>query len=93
MLRRQFLGRKKQELPDRGLQIDLHGLQLNITTLIKEQNHEQHYGIEHIALTVDDYPGMLAKLKANGVEMLEEPPPNKATVSASSRQQTARRPS
>jgi hypothetical protein len=70
MLRRQFLGRKKQELPDRGLQIDLHGLQLNITTSIKEHKHEQP-----IALTIDDYPGTLPKRKANGVEMLEEPTP------------------
>jgi Glyoxalase/Bleomycin resistance protein/Dioxygenase superfamily len=31
---------------------------------------------EHIALTVDDYLGTLSKLKANGVEMLEELPPN-----------------
>ena len=54
--------------------VNLHGLQLNITTLIKEQT--QHYGIEHIALTVDDYPGTLSMLKANGVEMLEEPRPN-----------------
>ena len=66
----------KQEIPGRGVQVDLHGLQLNITTLISSQNHEQHYGIEHIALNVDDYPGTLAKLKANGVKVLEELPPN-----------------
>src|SRR5262249_12013399 len=69
-----FGARIKQEIPVRGLQVDLHGLQL--TTLIKEQNHEQHYGIEHIALAVDDYPGTLSKLKANGVEILRELPPN-----------------
>jgi catechol 2,3-dioxygenase-like lactoylglutathione lyase family enzyme len=67
--------RIKQETPGRGLQVDLHGPLLYITTLIKEQNHEQHYGIGHIALTVGD-PGMLSKLKANGVEMLDELPPN-----------------
>ena len=71
-----FGARIKQEIPGRGLQVDVHGLQLNITTLIKEQNHEQHYGIEHIALTVDDYSGMLSKLKANGVKILEELPHN-----------------
>jgi catechol 2,3-dioxygenase-like lactoylglutathione lyase family enzyme len=71
-----FGARIKEEIPGRGLQVDLHGLQLNITTLIKEQNHGQHYGIEHIALTVDDYPGTLSKLRANGVEILEELPPN-----------------
>jgi hypothetical protein len=51
-------------------------LQLNITTLIASQNHEQHYGIEHIAVQTDDYPGTLAKLKANDVGILEEMPPN-----------------
>ena len=66
----------KREVPGRGFQVDLHGLQLNITTLIASQNHEQHYGIEHIAVQTDDYPGTLAKLKANGVRILEEMPPN-----------------
>ena len=67
-----FGARIKQEIPGRGLQVDLHGLQLNITTLIATQNHEQHYGIEHIAMNVEDYPGTLARLKANGVGVLEE---------------------
>ncbi|MBV9685877.1 MAG: hypothetical protein JO096_01525, partial [Alphaproteobacteria bacterium] len=47
--------------------MNLHGLTLNITTLISTQNHEQHYGIEHIALDTDDYPGAMAKLRENGV--------------------------
>jgi catechol 2,3-dioxygenase-like lactoylglutathione lyase family enzyme len=66
----------KAEIPGRGFRLDLHGLQLNITTLIASQNHEQHYGIEHIAVQTDDYQGTLAKLKANGVRILEEMPPN-----------------
>jgi predicted enzyme related to lactoylglutathione lyase len=66
----------KSDIPGRGYQLDLHGLQLNITGLIAAQNHEQHYGIEHIAVNTDDYPGTLAKLKANGVKILEELPPN-----------------
>jgi predicted enzyme related to lactoylglutathione lyase len=66
----------KSEIPGRGVQLDLHGLQLNITTLIAAQNHEQHYGIEHIAVNTDDYAGTLAKLKANGVKILEELTPN-----------------
>jgi hypothetical protein len=52
------------------------GLQLNITTLIDSQKHEQHYGIEHIAVQTDDYQGTLAKLKANGVHIPEEMSPN-----------------
>ena len=62
----------KREVPGRGYQLDLHGLQLNVTTIIDTQKHEQHVGIEHIALQTDDYPGTLAKLKANGAKILEE---------------------
>ena len=62
----------KREVPGRGYQLDLHGLQLNITTIIDTQNHEQKLGIEHIALQTDDYAGTMARLKANGVRILEE---------------------
>lgn len=64
------------DIPGRGVRVNLHGLQLNITTLISVQNHEQHYGIEHIAVETDDYPGTLARLRGNGVRILEELPPN-----------------
>ena len=62
----------KREVPGRGFQLDLHGLQLNITTIIDTQNHEQKLGIEHIAVQTDDYAGTMARLKANGVKILEE---------------------
>ena len=62
----------KREVPGRGFQLDLSGLQLNITTIIDSQNHEQKLGIEHIALQTDDYPATLARLKQNGVKILEE---------------------
>ncbi len=62
----------KREVPGRGFQVDLHGLQLNITTIIDTQKHEQKLGIEHIALQTDDYAGTLARLKQNGVKILEE---------------------
>lgn len=62
----------KQEMPGRGWQIDLLGLQLNITTIIEEQNHAQFLGIEHMAVVTDDYPGTLATLQENGVAILEE---------------------
>jgi catechol 2,3-dioxygenase-like lactoylglutathione lyase family enzyme len=67
-----FGARKKAEVPGRGWQLDLHGTQLNITTLIAEQKHEQNYGLEHMAVVTDDYPGTLAKLRENGVAILEE---------------------
>jgi catechol 2,3-dioxygenase-like lactoylglutathione lyase family enzyme len=66
----------KAEIPGRGFRLDLHGLQLNVTTLIASQSHEQQYGIEHIAVETDDYAGTLARMRANGVRVLEEMAPN-----------------
>ena len=63
------------EIGTRGYRVDLHGVALNITTLIDTQHREQRYGLEHIALDTDDYPGTLARLRANGVRILEELPP------------------
>jgi catechol 2,3-dioxygenase-like lactoylglutathione lyase family enzyme len=63
----------KDEIDGR-VRLDLHGLQLNITGLITAQNHEQHYGIEHMAVETTDYAGTLAKLRKNGVRVLEELP-------------------
>ena len=60
----------------RGYRVNLHGLTLNITTLIDTQSREQHLGIEHLAVDTDDYSGTLARLRANGVRVLEELPPN-----------------
>ena len=62
----------KDRPPGRGVNLDLHGLQLNITRINAEQNHEQHYGIEHIAVQTDDFDGTMAALRANGVTILEE---------------------
>ena len=64
------------EIPGRGCRLDLHGLQLNITGIVASQSRKQLYGIEHIAVDTDDYAGTMAKLKANGVRILEEMPPN-----------------
>ncbi len=63
---------KKMEMPGRGWQLDLHGTQLNITGIMTDQNHEQAYGIEHMAVTVDDYSATIARLRGNGVAILEE---------------------
>ena len=40
-----------------------------MTTIIADQNHEQHVGIEHIAIETDDYAGALANFKKNGAQM------------------------
>jgi predicted enzyme related to lactoylglutathione lyase len=62
----------KQETPSCGCQLDLHGMQLNVTTINPDQNHAQHVGIEHIAIETDDYAGALANFRKNGAEILEE---------------------
>jgi predicted enzyme related to lactoylglutathione lyase len=62
----------KAEIPGRGFQLDLHGVQLNITGIIAEQKHTQHYGIEHMAVVTDDFPATLSKLRQNGATILEE---------------------
>ena len=62
----------KRETPGRGCQLDLHGVQVNVTTINADQNHEQHVGIEHIAIETDDYPDALANLKKNGAQVVEE---------------------
>ena len=59
---------------DTGYNLDLHGLQLNVTDNNAGQTRQQNYGIEHIALNTADYPGTLASLRAKGVTILEELP-------------------
>ena len=55
-----------------GYQLNLHGLQVNVTTIQATQNHVQHHGIEHLALESSDYDATMASVRANGVEVLEE---------------------
>jgi catechol 2,3-dioxygenase-like lactoylglutathione lyase family enzyme len=57
--------------PD-SYRLDLHGLRLNVSGLIATQRREQRYGMEHVALDTDDYPGTMARLRASGVKVLEE---------------------
>ena len=60
------------EIGTRGYRLDLHGLTLNVTTLVEDQTRQQVYGMEHFALNTDDLNGAVAKLKANGAQVLEE---------------------
>jgi predicted enzyme related to lactoylglutathione lyase len=60
------------EIGTRGYRLDLHGLTLNITGIIADQSRQQLYGMEHFALNTDDLDGVVAKLKANGAQVLEE---------------------
>jgi len=60
------------EIGTRGYRLDLHGLTVNVTTLIADQTRQQVYGMEHFALNTDDLDGVVAKLKASGAKVLEE---------------------
>jgi lactoylglutathione lyase len=60
------------EIGTRGYRLDLHGLTINLTTHIEDQTRQQLYGMEHFALNTDDLDGTIAKLKANGAQVLEQ---------------------
>jgi catechol 2,3-dioxygenase-like lactoylglutathione lyase family enzyme len=60
------------EIGTRGYRLDLHGLTINLTTHVEEQTRQQLYGMEHFALNTDDLDGTVAKLKANGAQVLEQ---------------------
>lgn len=52
--------------------LDLHGLSLNVTKFLEQQKREQKYGMEHIALDTDELDNIVAKLKARGINILEQ---------------------
>src|SRR3954451_16950103 len=62
----------KNEAPNGNIQLDLHGLQLNVTTISAAQNRKQMMGIEHIPLQNDDYASAIAKLRSDGAHVMLE---------------------
>jgi len=57
---------------DGGYRLELNGLALNITDMLKHQTREQKYGIEHIAIDTDELDALVEKLKARGINILEQ---------------------
>ena len=55
-----------------GYRLDLHGLSLNVTKFIESQKREQKYGMEHIAIDTDELDSVVEKLKAWGINILEQ---------------------
>jgi catechol 2,3-dioxygenase-like lactoylglutathione lyase family enzyme len=55
-----------------GYRLDLHGLALNVTTFLESQTREQKYGMEHIAIDTDELDTVVEKLKAQGINILEQ---------------------
>ncbi len=55
-----------------GYRLDLHGLTLNVTDFLGHQTREQKYGMEHIAIDTDELDNVVGKLKAQGINILEQ---------------------
>jgi catechol 2,3-dioxygenase-like lactoylglutathione lyase family enzyme len=55
-----------------ALRLNLHGVELNVTDFLEEQKLEQFYGLEHVAIDTDNFPGEVGKIKAAGIKILEE---------------------
>ena len=55
-----------------GYRLDLHGLSLNVTNFLESQTREQKYGMEHIAIDTDELDNVVEKLKARGINILEQ---------------------
>jgi lactoylglutathione lyase len=58
--------------PNGGYRLDLHGLSLNVSKFLASQTREQKYGMEHIAIDTDELDALVEKLKAQGINVLEQ---------------------
>ena len=52
--------------------LDLLGLSINLSGFLESQKREQKYGMEHIAIDTDELDALVAKLKAQGINILEQ---------------------
>lgn len=60
------------DFADVGVQLNLHGLTINLTKFVVKQQRQQHHGIEHIALDVDDFDEAVSELIAGGAVLMEQ---------------------
>lgn len=67
-----FGARITRQSPRGGFHLDLHGLELNVSTFVPTQAREQKYGMEHVSIYTDEYDRVRALLAARGVKILEE---------------------
>ena len=65
---------KETTRPDGGksYRLDLHGVELNVTQFLDEQELDQFMGLEHVAIDTNNFDGEVAKIKSAGVKILEE---------------------
>ena len=66
--------RKETTRPDGGksYRLDLHGVELNVTQYLDDQQLDQFMGLEHVAIDTNNFDGEVNKIKAAGVKILEE---------------------
>ncbi len=58
--------------PRGGYRLDLHGLSLNVTPFLEDQQRSQIYGMEHLAIDTDELDALVEKLKGQGIPILEQ---------------------
>ena len=65
---------KETTRPDGGksYRLDLHGVELNVTPFLDDQQLDQFMSLEHVAIDTNHFAGEDAKIKAAGVKILEE---------------------
>lgn len=65
---------KENTRPDgtKNFRLDLHGVELNITEFLTEQNLSQFHGLEHVAIDTNEFDDKVGKIKAAGIKILEE---------------------
>lgn len=65
---------KESTRPDGGMsyRLDLHGVELNVTQFLDDQQLDQFMGLEHVAIDTNNFDGEVNKIKAAGIKILEE---------------------
>ena len=65
---------KETTRPDGGksYRLDLHGVELNVTQFLEDQQLDQFMGLEHVAIDTNNFEGAVNKIKAAGIKILEE---------------------
>jgi hypothetical protein len=56
----------------KSYRLDLHGVELNVTQFLEDQQLDQFMGLEHVAIDTNNFDGEVNKIKAAGIKILEE---------------------
>ncbi|MFC1987528.1 VOC family protein [Chloroflexota bacterium] len=55
-----------------AIKLELDSIVVNVGKFSEQQTRLQRYGLEHMAVSTDDFKNVVNKLKANGARFLEE---------------------